>query len=133
MDTLIGKTVYRGKRPYRVTDFDKGGAFWLEGVRGRGWYYRNEFTLDVPVYETVWDDDVANHDYLQSRRDAYYSEVVHQWVHGDRDFLWHMNEVEATPFHPKPSRNIRAEKTREYRKRRPRVRSVSGLITCLLR
>ena len=72
-------------------------------------------------------------------RDGYYSNRVELWLLGIESKLLgidiqaertaraahDMIELEGAAYQPKPARDIRAEKTRDYRKRRPKAPKVN--------
>lgn len=46
--SLIGQTVYhQALGTCTVLDFDKSGAFWLQGAVCGGWFYVNEFSQEL--------------------------------------------------------------------------------------
>ncbi len=77
-----------------------------------------------PIYESEWDDICHSwdiHDRHLTQRDLYYQYAIDIWLHNGEESHFEIQELVPTPFQPKPSRNIRAEKTRDYRKKRPKA------------
>ena len=72
------------------------------------------------IVESDWND----YERLETLRDLYRAEQIENWLHdgsATNRTLWIMEELSATPYAPKQGIDTRREKTREYRKRRPRV------------
>lgn len=105
-----------------------------------------------PIYDErhdpSWDHICHDWDYHEvemNRINSWYKHVADQWLHDDTQVfqaLFEMDELEDIPqeeFSFKPARDIRAEKTREYRKRRPKAQRyrvdtvvAAGLLFCLI-
>ena len=98
-----------------------------------------------PEYEWGFDDRVA-HDWDMYERaicqkDEREKEDMFVWLHDGNRAFYVASEIDAiteTPYAPKPSRNIRFEKTRDYRKRRPKAQRynpesavIAGTLFCL--
>ena len=78
-----------------------------------------EFMTDEE--ERWWEisQDWDYHDYLISRNVI----DMESWLHDSNHTFYaayQIDHLSETPYQPKPARDIRAEKTRDYRKRRPK-------------
>ena len=76
---------------------------------------------------------------LLDLRDRAAANDYYAWLHDPSEARRNIMHIEPDYFTPKPSKDIRAEKTRDYRKRRPKstryrpdVAVSAGLLFCLL-
>lgn len=105
------------------------------------WNWPDDWTLEQRrkyIIERDWDD----HDAYIVSRERYEANLAHDWLTGADEMdcaeaKYHYSHLDS--FQPKPSRDIRAEKTREWRKRKPKAPKINpvlavnaSIIYCLL-